>query len=184
MSRFWSSSRADGGLSFAFHLFSSLSTRRGSFCSSPMICCKSSWAQRRKEGGKKEKTNARKVQHRPGFLQINSLSACTPPTVLSLLPKVFIFFFFLPEQIRKDAVCEVLLRQAWHVAIHSSLMWQGPFTAKPVLLLRRLLIMWIKQAGGDPPPTKRDLSDTVPPGNFGSPRSCKIFSPRPRFRSG
>lgn len=78
------------------------------------------------------------------------------------------------------------MRQAWHVAIHSSLMWQGPLIAKPLLLLRRLLIMWIKQAGGDPsaPPTKLDLSDTVPPGNFGSLRSSKIFSPHPRFGSG
>lgn len=69
---------------------------------------------------------------------------------------------------------EVLVRQAWHVAIHSSLMWQGPFIAKTLLLLRRLLITVDKQAGGGPPPapnnpsirTKRDLSDTLPPGKF------------------
>lgn len=57
-------------------------------------------------------------------------------------------------------MCEALLRQAWHVAIHSSLMWQGPFIAKPLLLLRRLLNMWIKQAGGDPPPPPTPPNET------------------------
>lgn len=149
MSRFWSSSRADGGLSFAFHLFSSLSTRRGFFCFSPLICCKSSWAERRKQRGKNPKTTQIHCNIGPVCSRL-TVSAPPPPPVLAPLPKDFIFSFFFSQQIRKDAVCEVLMRQPWHVAIHSSLMWQGPSTAKPLLLLRRLLITVDKQAGGDP----------------------------------
>ena len=146
MSRFWSSSRADGGLSFAFHLFSSLSTRHSFFCSPPLICCKSSWAEKEKREEKNPKNNKSKLQHRPSLLHINSLST----SASSRLHKVFLFSY--SEQIRKDAVSEVLVRQPWHVAIHSSLMWQGPSIAKPLLLLRRLLITVDKQAGGDTPP--------------------------------
>lgn len=71
-------------------------------------------------------------------------------------------------------------------------MWQGPFIAKPPLLLHRLLITVDKHAGGDPPlpnthtllssiHTNWDLRDMLPPGNSGSARSRNLSS-HPRFQ--
>lgn len=111
--------------------------------------------EKKAEGGKNK--NARKLQHRPSFLQINSFHTSASSRSLPSSQSLCFFLFFYPGQIRKDAVSEVLVRQPWHAAIHSSLMWQGPSTAKPLLLLRRLLITVDKQAGGGPP------TPTTPP---------------------
>ncbi|KAK2890176.1 hypothetical protein Q8A73_018476 [Channa argus] len=74
-----------------------------------------------------------------------------PERLLLFLPIALLQKFMIFDQIRKDAVSEVLVCQAWHIAIHSSLMWQGPPTAKPPLLLHRLLITVDKHTGGEAP---------------------------------
>lgn len=137
MSRFWSFSRADGGLSSAYHLFSSLSTQNGFFCSSPLLCCKSSWTEREK------KQQQQQQKHCSSLLQTNSLNVSTTSPSKSF------------DKIRKDAVSKVLVCQPWHIGIHSSLMWQGPPTAKPPFLLHRLLITVDKHARGALPPRRR-----------------------------
>lgn len=95
-------------------------------------------------GGKrrrKKKKNTTKMKHWWSLLQINSLNVSRSLCLLKFLTKI-----------GKDALSEVYVCQAWHIAIHSSLMCQGPPTAKPLLLLHRLLITVDKHAGGDPPP--------------------------------
>lgn len=81
------------------------------------------------------------MKHWWSLLQINSLNVSRSLCLLKFLTKI-----------GKDALSEVYVCQAWHIAIHSSLMCQGPPTAKPLLLLHRLLITVDKHAGGDPPP--------------------------------
>lgn len=74
----------------------------------------------KKTEGKKLKTTQVNCNIGPVCSRL-TVSAPPPPPVLSPLPKVFLFLF-LSKQIRKDAVSEVLVRQPWHIAIHSSLM--------------------------------------------------------------
>lgn len=99
-----------------------------------------------REGGKKKKNNTTKLKHWSSFLQLNSLSiSLSLSHSFSLPPKVL-------TKSKRMLCLQYLVCQAWHIAIHSCLMWQCPPTAKPPLLLHRLLITVDKHAGGDPPP--------------------------------
>lgn len=139
-----------------------------------------------REGGKKKKNNTTKLKHWSSLLQLNSLSiSLSLSHSFSLPPKVL-------TKSKRMLCLQCLVCQAWHIAIHSCLMWQCPPTAKPPLLLHRLLITVDKHAGGDPPPhthtslssihTNWDLRDTLPPGNSGSTCS-RNYSSYPRFQN-
>lgn len=123
MSRFWSSSRADGGLSFAYHLFSSLSTQSGFFCSSPLRLLQKFREEGRRSGAKRR----------------SSLLHNQPQTSLLLL--LFLLKF---DQMKKDVKSAALPGLA-----SSSL----PNVAVPPPLhqnlLHRHLITVDKHAGGD-----------------------------------